>query len=161
MLKKSFLKHGGQKNEQMALQITSMADIFVIILVFLLKSYSVEGLPHEQTIAVSPPMAKGKVDLAEALKLEVGKDAFALGGEKVGAMQSFRFAAKDLDSDGASQSLRRALSKAYSSQEKGKESAKLLVIADEGAPYETIKAVLASAAVEGYVDVQLAVSNAN
>jgi hypothetical protein len=55
----------------MALQITSMADIFTILLVFLLKSYSTGALD----IAPSKGMKLPEVQLAtgsvEALKVEV------------------------------------------------------------------------------------------
>jgi biopolymer transport protein ExbD len=159
MLKKSFLPHTA-KNEQMALQITSMADIFVIILVFLLKSYSVEGLPYEPSVALNPPTAKGRVEKTEALKVEIAKSAVNLGGKNVASMDAFKFGKKDIDSDGASSTLRRALAGARSSALSGPKGAKLIVVADEGAPYETIKAVLASAASEGYLDIQLAVAHA-
>lgn len=156
MLKKSFLPHAS-KNEQMALQITSMADIFVIILVFLLKSYSVEGLPYEPTLAMNPPTAKGRVEKTEALKVEIAKSAVNLGGKSVASMSEFKFG--KLDSDGGSALLRRALAQAKPSAASGPKGSKLIVVADQGAPYETIKAVLASAASEGYLDIQLAVAH--
>jgi biopolymer transport protein ExbD len=159
MLKKSFLPHAA-KNEQMALQITSMADIFVIILVFLLKSYSVEGLPYEPSIPLTPPVAKGRVEKTEALKVEIAKSAVALGGKNVAAIDGFKFGKSDLDAEGASATLRRALARARPSALAGPKGTKLIVVADEGAPYETIKAVLASAASEGYLDIQLAVAHA-
>lgn len=159
MLKKSFLPHAA-KNEQMALQITSMADIFVIILVFLLKSYSVEGLPYEPSVPVTPPVAKGRVEKTEALKVEIAKNAVALGGKSVAAIDAFKFGKKDLDAEGASATLRRALAQARPAALAGPKGTKLIVVADEGAPYETIKAVLASAASEGYLDIQLAVAHA-
>ena len=160
MLKKSFLPHAA-KSEQMALQITSMADIFVIILVFLLKSYSIEGLPYEPSLALNPPAAKGRVEKTEALKVEIAKTAVALGGKNVAAIDAFKFGKKDIDAEGASSTLRRALAAVRASTPPGApNSAKLIVVADEGAPYETIKAVLASAASEGYLDIQLAVAHA-
>jgi len=158
MLKKSFLPHTA-KNEQMALQITSMADIFVIILVFLLKSYSVEGLPYEPSVALNPPSAKGRVEKTEALKVEIAKTAVNLGGKSVAKIDGFKFGKKDIDSEGASASLRGALARAKATAVAGPKGSKLIVVADEGAPYETIKAVLASAASEGYLDIQLAVSH--
>jgi biopolymer transport protein ExbD len=157
MLKKSFIPKTG-KNEQMELQITSMADIFVIILVFLLKSYSVEGIAYEPTLGLNPPVAKGRVEASEALRLEVSEKGLALGGKTVLSMNSFKFG--DIDSDGASRSLRKILAQARPGVVAGDKGAKIMVVADEGAPYETIKAVLASAANEGFLDVQLAVSHA-
>lgn len=155
MLKKTFLPTE-KKNEQMALQITSMADIFVIILVFLLKTYSIEGLPYQPKAPLNLPTAQGRIEKSESLKVEISKSALVLGGQNVAAMNQFRFPHSDVDGDGASQVLRRALSRTHSKRS----SEKLIVVADEGAPYETIKTVLASAAIEGYQDIQLAVSHA-
>jgi len=159
MIKKSFLPTAA-KNEQMALQITSMADIFVIILVFLLKSYSVEGLPYEPTVAVNPPTAKGRIEKTDAAKVEISSKLVALGGKPIAAMKDFKFMSADMDSEGTSQALRKALARIRPNAVGGAKGPRLIVVADEGAPYETIKAVLASAASEGYLDIQLAVSHA-
>ena len=165
MLKKSFLARG-TKSEQMALQITSMADIFVIILVFLLKTYSVEGLPYEPSMPLTPPTAKGRFESdSSTLKLEVSKAALSLGGKKVLAMDNFHFGRTDLDTEGTSKGLRAALAAipapAAPTDGKAPATRKLMVVADEGSPYETIKAVLSSAASEGFLDIQLAVNHAN
>lgn len=144
----------------MALQITSMADIFVIILVFLLKSYSVEGLPYEATVPLTPPVAKGRIEKTDSLKVEISSRVVALGGKPVSSMKDFRFTSTDMDSDGASQTLRKALARIRPSTVAGAKGPRLIVLADEGAPYETIKAVLASAASEGFLDIQLGVSHA-
>lgn len=159
MLKKSFLP-ASTRNEQMVLQITSMADIFVIILVFLLKSYSIEGLPYEPTVPLTPPVAKGRIEKTDATKVEISSRVVALAGQPVSSMKDFRFNSADMDSDGASQTLRKALARMRPKAVGGAKGPRLIVLADEGAPYETIKAVLASAASEGFLDIQLAVSHA-
>lgn len=158
MRRRSFLNQQ-HANEQASLQITSMADIFVIILVFLLKSYSVEGLPYEPTLPLTPPVARGRIDKEEGLKLEVSQKALALGGVRIMEMKGFRFPAQDVDGAGESRGLQQALANAR--LKKGVQTAKLVVVADGGAPYETIKTVLSSAARSGYVDIQLAVTHAN
>jgi len=162
MKRKTFLSHGA-KSEQMALQITSMADVFVIILVFLLKSYSVEGLPYEPSVPVNPPVAQGRFESADALKLEVSKNTLALGGKRLAPMDGFRFRKADVSVDGSSRTLTQALSRELGSASASKTQAspRLIVVADEGAPYETLKTVLASAATAGFANVQLAVSHAN
>lgn len=159
MFKKSFLPTA-PRNEQMALQITSMADIFVIILVFLLKSYSIEGLPYEPSVSLNPPVAKGRNEKTDAMKVEISSRVVALGGTPVSSMKDFRFSSSDRDSEGGSQTLRKALARMRPKAVGGAKGPRLIVLADQGAPYETIKAVLASAASEGYLDIQLGVSNA-
>lgn len=156
MKRKSLLRSHAKK-EQLELQITSMADVFVILLVFLLKSYSVDGTPYQPKLPISPPVGHGRVEKSEALKLELSAKSLAIGGTPIVKMTDYRFS--DLSKDGTSGALMRAFERMqrYSKDESGK----LVVVADESAPYETIKAVLSSAANSGYNDIQLAVSHAN
>jgi biopolymer transport protein ExbD len=155
MARRSFLRRSGQ-SQDMSLQITSMADIFTIILIFLLKSYSVGALESTAPKGVQLPQAQagtaGLKSVKDILRLEVSRDEVLVDGKPVARISEFAFAESDITSDGASKTL---LSKLSASKE---ENAKVLIVADQRAPYETVKALLASAAVRGYTDVKLAVS---
>lgn len=159
MRRKSFLRKPGHK-EEMDLQITSMADIFVIILVFMLKSFTAGGTPIETSQSIQVPNAKGRVEEAKALKLEISQSVVAIEGQSVMRIRDFSFAASDLESNGSSRSLQAALSGVRKKNSESP-SQKILVVADQRAPYATIKAVLASAALQGYTDIKLAVTDAN
>ncbi len=163
---KNFL-HKNKKpagTEEMSLQITSMADIFIILLVFLLKSYA--------TGAISPTSAKGMLladaqasDVAvDALKLEVTENAVLVEGQAVMPLQGFAFDPKDVQANGTSRQLSAAMEIQRKRQmliAKGNSDVKIdpkvIVIADKRVPYGTLKTVLASAAVHGYTDFKLAV----
>ena len=151
-------------SEDVSLQITSMADIFTILLVFLLKSYA--------TGAISPTSAKGLLladaqasDVAvEALKLEVTENSVLVEGQPVLALKGFTFEPKDILANGTSKTLSSALEQQRKRQlliaranSDVKIDPKVIVIADKRVPYGTLKSVLASAAVHGYTDFKLAV----
>lgn len=147
-----------------SLNITAMADIFTILLVFLLKSFSTGVLSITPSTGLTLPQAQADEASIEALKVEISENAIVVENKPVTPLQAFNFNSKDVESNGALKSLDDALkierkrqmviAKANSDV---KVDPKIIVIADQKTPYSTIKAVLASAAVNGYTDFKLAV----
>jgi biopolymer transport protein ExbD len=100
-------RHG--VNEEMTLQITSMADVFTIILVFILKSTSIGATSVSVSAGTKLPVAAKSEELVEKLKVEISPDAVILDGQPVAKLTALRFAADDLEGDGTSRSLNTAL----------------------------------------------------
>jgi biopolymer transport protein ExbD len=153
-------------NEEMSLQITSMADIFTILLVFLLKSYSTSALAIQPSKGLALPQAQAEEQAVEALKIMVSESSIEVEGQPVATLDHFAFDAKDLQ-NGASQTLNQALEKERKRQlliaqanSDVKVDSKIIVVADQHVPYSTLKTVLASAALQGYTDFKLAVAKA-
>lgn len=151
-------------SDEMALQITSMADIFTIILVFLLKSYATSA--SNITPASGTKLAEADAaDVAvEALKLEVSETAIQVEGKPVSQLSQFKFTPQDLEANGSLKSLGQALDAERKRQDmisaqnpEVKKDSKILIIADQKTPYSTLKPVLASAAVHGFTDFKLVV----
>lgn len=150
--------------EDMALQITSMADVFTILLVFLLKSYTTSAVNLSPTQGLKMPEAQAGEAPVEALKLEVSETAVQVEGQAVLKLENFKVQPAELEANGSSKSLDKALERQRQRQlliakanSDVKVDAKILVVADQRVPYSTIKTVLASAAVNGYTDFKLAV----
>ena len=161
--KKGLFKKRHQSDE-MALQITSLADIFVIILVFLLKSYTTGAINLSPTQGLLMPEAQAAEASVEALKVEISQTGVAVEGQPAAALKDFRFDGKDLAGNGSSKSLSEVLERARQRQlmiakanSDVKVDPKILVVSDQRAPYSTVKSVLASAALHGYTDFKLAV----
>ena len=160
--KKSFRKRGPMSGD-MSLNITSMADIFMILLVFLLKGYST-GMSITPTAGLLLPEAHAEKQIVEALKVEVSEKAVQVEGNTVTTLNAFQFARNELRKNGTVSSLSAALEKERKRQlliakanSDVKIDPKIVVIADQRTPYGTIKSVLASAAVNGYTDFKLVV----
>lgn len=160
--KKSLFKKRHQ-TEDMSLQITSLADIFVIILVFLLKSYST-GATMSPAKGLLMPEAQAAEASIDALKIEIAEAGISVEGQPVAPLKSFRFESGELQGNGSSKTLSKALERERQKQlliAKGnsdvKVDPKIVVISDQRVPYATIKSVLASAALNGYTDFKLAV----
>jgi len=152
--KKSKFSAADEQNEEVTLQITSMADIFTIILVFLLKSYSAGIANVSASQGVMLPEAKGQANYRDALKIEILKDSVLVDQKSEVNLKNYVFPA---DSDGVT----RALLKFRKHLKAGTEDSHLLLLADQHTPYATLKKVMDSAASAGYVDLQLAVVQAD
>jgi len=175
-----FLKSKKETETDFALQITSLADILMIVLIFLLKAVS-SGLTDQQSINVSSqirlPAAESGGGVKEGLKVEISQNMVLVGGQPVSKLLSFRFDSGDLNADltegGTSKTLDRFFAQLRaenrhqrkpSSEDKDKDKDKdensgdtVWIVADRQAPYATIQTVIASAAKEGYSDFKLAV----
>jgi biopolymer transport protein ExbD len=92
----------------MVLQITSMADIFTILLVFLLKTVSTGVTTVNPSIAVLPE-ADAQDKVVETMKVEISAGSIQLGDKAVTLLKDFKFDQKDLESDGTPRSLNFAL----------------------------------------------------
>jgi biopolymer transport protein ExbD len=178
---KKFLKKRKQ-NEDMNLQITSMADIFIIILVFLLKSYSTSLSNISPSKEMLLPEAQAKDEMQEALKIEITANSINIDDKPIVTLSNYSFSKQDSDGNKGSRSLYAALMKERGkvvkmgdapkkkdvaakdsqdpkkkAQDKGDHDSTILVMADKETPFSTIKTVLTSAAQTGFVDLKLVV----
>jgi biopolymer transport protein ExbD len=144
------------------LQITSMADIFTIILVFLLKTTAsgITGIaPNSGTTL---PTSKGNEIAKDVLTVEINKESILVDSNSVLSLTEYQFPLTEIQANGVSQSLYAKLLQQRakkSANDPGDKGSDLLVLADESTPYSTLKTVLASAANTGFVDLQLVVVN--
>lgn len=149
----------GEQSEEMSLQITSMADIFTIILVFLLKSYStslVTVAPSQDVLLPEAQAEPHEAKVPDALKIEILRDTVLVDQKPTVKLKNFVLA-ESPPVDLVYQSLLGQRKKMIGNMT----DSHLLVLADRRTPYATIKQVMASAANAGFVDLQLAVVEPN
>lgn len=155
-------------NEEMSLQITAMADIFTVLLVFLLKSYAVSAINVNVGKEVALPVARGGTESVEAMKVEVTMTGVYIEGNPVLKWENYEPAKGDVSAEGTLGDVVKALEKERAKQralasvqgsenEKKPLDSKLLIIADKKVPYKTLKYVLASASTQDYTDFKLVV----
>jgi biopolymer transport protein ExbD len=164
MMKKKTLFKKRPQNEDMALQITSLADIFVIILVFLLKSYATGATSISPSSGMLMAEANAPDTAVEALKVEISEHSVSVEGQPVAELKGFKFDASDINANNSSKLLSKALERERQRQlliAKANSAVqvdpKIIVVSDQRTPYVTVKSVLASAALNGYTDFKLAV----
>ncbi len=151
-------------SSEATLQITSMADIFTIILVFLLKSFTSSTLNVTPSPGMELPQSIGGSPPVDALMVEISETGVLIDNELVSELKAFRFKGKDLDGNG----LPRDLESTFTRQRKRQQliaksnpdvqpDSKILVMADRRVPYLTLKSVISTAALHGYHDLKLVV----
>lgn len=141
----------------MPLQITSMADIFMILLVFLLKSYSTSIANVTPSGDTRLPVAVSSETVKDALKLEVMKSAILLDQKMIVALRDFEFLPDQAPKEGSAGPIYKVLFNQRQKMPEPNREPNLVVMADERTPYSTLKGILASAANAGFVDLQLVV----
>ena len=91
-MKKSFLKKRKNGPTDVALQITSMADIFMILLVFLLKNYANSVTTIAPTAHLVLPEVKQSVNvIKETLKVEIADSTILIDQKPAVRLQGFQF----------------------------------------------------------------------
>lgn len=162
----------GPMKEEMSLQITSMADIFTILLLFLLKSFSVGLTTITPAGDIKLPETQANDEMAETLKVEISKDVILVDDKPVTTLANYRLESNDVEANYTPRSLNSTLIKEKNIRKKSvqdkppEERAKalaasklLMILADQKTPYITIKSVLTSASNAGFSDFKLVVVN--
>ncbi len=144
-------------NSEMALQITSMADIFMILLVFLLKNYSTSLTNISPDAATKLPQASVQGNLRESLKVEISNEAILVDSSRVVGLKNFKLPGGESDGEGSVPLLQAVFERERAKGINTERQNTLLLMADQKAPYATIKRVVASAAGAGYLTLQLVV----
>jgi biopolymer transport protein ExbD len=153
---KTFLKRK-KNSEDMSLQITSMADIFMILLVFLLKSYSTSVTNISPSKEMKLPLAEAGGTMKDSLKLEISRGGILVDQKEIVKLRGLEFDPADVSPMGHCPPLFRVLLEQRRHLPDANVDSTLLVLADEATPYATLRPVLASAASAGFVDLQLVV----
>ncbi len=167
MAKRGFKKFMDKRSPStFKIQITSMVDMFVILLVFLLKSYSTSPVQLTASKDMTLPASTSMKDPTDVLKLQVSKNAIWVEDKKIVELKDGILDVKDIDQndtqfirtlytelDGMANKSRSIASK----NEEMEFDGKVIMQADRSLPYELLKKVMYTSMMAGYSDVKIAV----
>jgi biopolymer transport protein ExbD len=148
------------------IQITSMVDMFVILLVFLLKTYSTSPVNITPKDGMVLPESTSTMDPVDVLKMVVSQDAVFVDDKKIIDLDKGKFGKADIDT--ADPQFVRPLYEALDNHAKHAQEiskvndafefeGKVLVQADRDLPYEVLKRIMYTSMMAGYSEVKLAV----
>lgn len=173
---KQFLQGSGSEDkEEMALQITSMADIFTIILIFLLKSFStgMTTINPPQGMVLPSVTSQTRDQLKESIKVEIMPNSILVDSKQIMKIENFIIEEEGSDlfssmmvgeiatvGQPVSMKLVEVLSRERAKSLAEGPSTRLTILSHENAPYSTVRTVVNSAASAGYADLQLVVVGA-
>ena len=151
-----------------SLQITSMADIFTILLVFLLKGVASDAIQINPSAGTRLPAGMNAASLAEpALQIELSSAGISVEKEFIAPLELFHLPEKSLAQDGTLPALTQRLSKERERQkliaqanDSVKIDSRVIILSDQKIPFSTMKPILRSLAAQGYSEVKFAVVNA-
>lgn len=148
------------------IQVTSMVDMFVILLVFLLKSYSTSPVNIAPSDKLSLPVSTSTKDPVDVLKLIVSKAGIFVDDKKIVDLNAGSLDVKDVDVSDTQ--FIRALYEALDEQAKKARhiasvneeiefDGKVIMQAERTLPYELLRKVMYTSMMAGYSDVKIAV----
>lgn len=154
------------RNSTFGLQITSMIDMFTIILIFLLKSYTSSAVTAQPSQAINMPASTSAEAPVEALKLLVSSEGIWLDDKVILKFDHGALPAAALDQKDAKfiRPLYDAL-KAQADKTKGiaKQNdsvsfeGKIIFQGDQNLNYQVLKKVMYTSTFAGYTDFKFAV----
>ena len=151
--RKLFAKKKTVPDASMSLQITSMADVFTILLVFLLKGVASDALQVTPASATRLPSATSSRPLPDrALQVEITPTEVLVEKESVGTHADFRNRLGE-----RLQEERKRNELISNSNQSVRIDSRAIVLADEGIPYQMIRSVLGSLSKNGYHEIHFAV----
>ena len=144
-----------------------MVDMFVILLVFLLKSYSTSPVIITPKEGMRIPESTSTTDPVDVVKLIVGRDGIYVEEKKVVDFEQGQLPKAAIDANDAS--FIRKLFEALDERAKLAKSiskvndtfefdGKILLQADRGMAYDTLQKVMYTSMMAGYAEVKLAVA---
>lgn len=143
-----------RKKEDMDVDITSLLDILVILLVFLLKSYNASDLVLEPAAKIELPSSKSQALGRHSILVQVNSDKdIWIDNEKIGRLQAggdtidVLFEQLKKLKDDEKEQLRTI---ATAGERKKKETKQINLVLDQSLPYKVVRRVMHTSAMAGY-----------
>jgi len=143
------------------LNITSMTDMFTILLVFLLQTYSTSTVELIPEAGLRLPQSSSNTNPVESIKLVVSKEVVKIDKTKIASMKNADFEAKDIDPNDTNfiLPLFNELDKLAKDEKLKNDPAvkegRILLQADSGLPYSVLRKVMYTASMAGFPQLKL------
>ena len=139
------------KNQSFTLNITSMTDMFTILLVFLLQSYAATTVPIDTPESMKLPISNSEKNPVHAVKLALSQKGLIFETEKIASLQEIQNNSKAAGDE----LIEPLLARLQKVDKKQAADGLLMLQADQATPYSTLKKVLYTASVAGFTNIKL------
>lgn len=149
-----FKKNKREKKEGMDLDITSLLDVLVILLVFLLKSYNASDLKLDLVKDLVVPNSAARLLGHTAVTIQISQDkTIYINNKKIGATATTGENALLLEKLKEFKELEKQKQRSPAdAKTSGKEPKNINLVFDENLPYEVMKSVMHTSAMAGYTE---------
>ncbi len=167
MRRRGFAKYQDRRSATFKIQITSLVDMFVILLVFLLKSYSTSPVNITLKDGLRIPESTSTTDPVDVVKMVVAQDGVFVEEKKVLELEGGQVPAAQVDKNDSS--FIRSLFEELDARAKHAKSiqevndafefdGQILLQADRELSYEVLQKIMYTSMMAGYAEVKLAVA---
>ena len=146
------------KKNNFVLNLTSMTDVFTILLVFLLQTYSSSEVVINQVKNLRLPASNSEKNPTDAVQIAISKDVIQFDNRTIAEIVDNKFVTKDIDPKDSNfiVPLFNELDKlAKSSDKKFVKEGRILLQADADLPYNTLRKVMYTASMAGFPQLKL------
>lgn len=150
-----------KQNSTFALNITSMTDMFTLLLVFLLQNFSTSSVEINPVIGMKLPVSNSYKNPVDILQVSVSMDEIRVADKVVATIKNRQIASVDIDPQDSNfiQPLFKMLQE-HAKDPKAKkaddqDNGQILLQADQGLPYQTLRKVMYTASMAGFPHVKL------
>lgn len=146
-------------NSTFTLNITSMTDMFTLLLVFLLQTYSTAEVQLTPDSNIRLPASAAMTDVTQAVKLNLSKSELKMDEKPLAALSGARFKDSDLENSDKNfiKPLFEELDKLAKDPAAPKhiKDGKILLQADRDLPYSVLRKVMYTASMAGFAQLKL------
>lgn len=146
-----------KKNQSFTLNITSMTDMFTILLVFLLQSYAAGEVNLETVNNLRLPTSVSDKNVIDGAKISVSKDKLYIDKSVLAEIKNndVEKAALDENDPKFIKPLFEELKKFNQANEKLAKTGKVILQADESLPYSVLSKIMYTASMAGFPNLKL------
>ena len=147
------------KNSTFTLNINSMTDMFTLLLVFLLQTYSTAEVQLTPESDIRLPASTAMKDPTDSVKLSLSPNALKLDTKTLSALDKGEFKADDLEASD-NQFIKPLFAELQKIAKENPEKAfvkegKVLLQADQDLPYAVLRKVMYTASMAGFPQLKL------
>lgn len=152
-----------KKNQSFGLNITSMTDMFTILLVFLLQTFASGEVQIDPVDGVRLPQSMTEKNPVDGAKVSVSAKEIKFDQKVVALIKDNQVdvAALDAHDNQFIKPLFDELKKLNTENEKLAKTGKLLLQADEALPYATLRKIMYTASMAGFPNLKLVTTVSN
>ncbi len=148
-----------KKNPLFTLNITSMTDMFTILLVFLLQTYSTSDVQIDLDAQVRLPSSNSELNPTPGIKVILTKDELKIDRTVISKLQNHDFSSADLETHDNEfiKPLFQELQKVNAGKDEKdpKKVTQILLQADKDLPYNLVRKVFYTASMAGFPQMKM------
>jgi len=152
-----------KKNQSFTLNITSMTDMFTIMLVFLLQSFAAGEVNIEPVAGIRLPQSSTEKNPVDGVKLSISPTELKFDQKVVALVKNQNIDTASIDANDSNfiKPLFDELQKFNKDNEKLAKTRKILLQADQELPYSTLRKVMYTASMAGFPKLKLVTTAGN